>query len=406
MDMREFEGHNLRVQDAQALLHGQRGIFRARISTARKGLSMTEHAADDASSVEGKDIRGNVVTLRRTSPEQLSLFQTFLPDDDKYSNTIELYDAIPKYYPLKHMGPLRVGDTFLRVLTREFEYRGEAFKLTIRPARIVYKDGSEQEFYPSFREEIVEEALRKIACDHLNGVFLNEQAGVQFTLYELQKELKARGHGLNLQELLESLKICNLASITVEKAGGMAIIQSTIFPVLLIASKEDWLKNPKQARCYVQFNPLVTASINRLSYRQYDYLTYMAYKHRLSRWLHKRLAHNYVQASMLNPYTINLTTILRDSGAYHSPRGHNRTREVGAALHELKSKGVIMSFKEAVKRGPRNKIIDVTYTLLPDFSFVDEVKKANTRSKRTHEAFSSQRRLLSIQGKMPQEAEP
>jgi hypothetical protein len=45
---------------------------------------MTEH-------VEGKDIRGKVVTLRRSSPEQMSLFQTFLPDEDKYSNTIELY---------------------------------------------------------------------------------------------------------------------------------------------------------------------------------------------------------------------------------------------------------------------------------------------------------------------------
>jgi hypothetical protein len=43
---------------------------------------------------------------------------------------------------------------------------------------------------------------------------------------------------------------------------------------------------------YVQFHPLVTACINHISYRQYDYLTYMAYKHRLARWLHKRLAHN------------------------------------------------------------------------------------------------------------------
>jgi len=363
---------------------------------------MTEHAASSASRVEGKDIRGNVVTLKRTNPAQLSLFQTFLPDDDKYSNTIELYDAIPKYYPIKHMAPLRIGDTFLRVLTREFEHRGETFKLTLRPARIVYKDGREQEFFPSFREEIVEEALRKIACDSLNGVFLNEQAGVQFTLYELQKELKARGHALNLQELLESLKICNLASFTVEQAGGTAIIQSPIFPVLLIASKEDWLKNPKQTQCYVQFNPLVTASINRLSYRQYNYLTFMAYKHRLSRWLHKRLAHNYVQASMLDPYTINLSTILRDSGAYHSPRGHNRTREVDVALHELKSKGVIMSFEATVKRGQRNKIIDVKYTLRPDFSFVGEVKKANARSKMVKETFSGQGRLvLSTQGKTP-----
>jgi hypothetical protein len=37
--------------------------------------------------------------LAKTQPQQLALFQTFFPDDhnDHYSNTIELYDAIPKY---------------------------------------------------------------------------------------------------------------------------------------------------------------------------------------------------------------------------------------------------------------------------------------------------------------------
>ena len=59
---------------------------------------MTEHVANGVSSVKGKDIRGKLVTLELKKPAQLSLFQTFLaPDEDKYSNTIELYDAIPKY---------------------------------------------------------------------------------------------------------------------------------------------------------------------------------------------------------------------------------------------------------------------------------------------------------------------
>jgi hypothetical protein len=294
--------------------------------------------------VEGRDIEGKLVTLRRSSPEQLSLFQTFLPDEDKYSNTIELYDAIPKYYPIKKMRDKRVNDTFLPHMDREFEHKGNAYKLTISPGRVIYKDGTAREFYPSFREELVEEALRKIACDRLNGVFLNGQAGVQFTLYELKKELKTRGHDIDIPDLIESLKICNLASLSLKDHTGKALIQSAIFPVLLVASKADWIKNPKQTRCYVQFHPLVTACINHISYRQYDYLTYMAYKHRLARWLHKRLAHNYVQASMMHPYSINLSTILRDSGAYHAPRGNDRWREVETALDELESKKVIMNY--------------------------------------------------------------
>ena len=49
--------------------------------------------------VRGKDLEGKSHTFVKTLPQQLQLFQTFLPDDDeRYSNTIELYDAIPKYF--------------------------------------------------------------------------------------------------------------------------------------------------------------------------------------------------------------------------------------------------------------------------------------------------------------------
>ncbi len=335
--------------------------------------------------VKGKDVLGNTITLIRTHPTQLSLFQTFVPESDHYSNSIELYDAIPKHYPAKRMDALRIQGTFLPNLERRFEHRGEPFKLTIRPARIIYKDGTMREFYPSFREELVEEALRKIACDQLNGVFLNEQAGVQFTLYTLQKELHTRGHAINLPDLLESLKICNLASLALERTDA-ALIQSPIFPVLLLANKTDWLKNPKTTKCYVQFHPLVTASINHISYRQFDYLAIMGYKHRLSRWLHKRLAHNYVQASMLDPYHISMSTILRDSGAYCAPRRDNRPREIDTAMHELRTKQVLMDIQKEHRRGPRKAILDIVYTLYPDFCFIQEIKKANSRTKRHREA--------------------
>jgi len=347
------------------------------------GNAMVNLKTGKSDRVKGKDVYGKMMTLVRTQPKQLSLFQTFLPEnDDKYSNTIDLYDAVPKYFPTKHMAGRRESGKYLPILEREFEHRGESYKLKIRPARIQYKDGQEREYYPSYREEIIEEALRKIASDRLNGVYLDDRAGVQFTLYALRKELWARGHALNLPDLLEGLKICNLASLSVQKADGTAIIQAPIFPVLLVASKDDWLQNPKDARCYVQFNPLVTASIDHLTYRQFDYLTYMSYKHRLSRWLHKRLAHNYIQAGLLSPYTIRMSTILRDSGAYQSKRGNNNAREIDNALEELKTKRVLMKFTKDIVHGPRNRLVDIAYTLQPDMDFINEMKKANARLKR------------------------
>ena len=72
---------------------------------------------------------------------------------------------------------------------------------------------------------------------------------------------------MDKSDLIESMKIGNLTSISIRAADGKAIgMQSSIFPTLLIASRMDWLAAPQEAKCYVQFNPLVTACINHLTY--------------------------------------------------------------------------------------------------------------------------------------------
>jgi hypothetical protein len=86
--------------------------------------------------ISGKDIEGKVVTLYRDQPRQMSLFQTFIPRDEKYSNTIELYDAVPKYFPVKKVSEIRINDIYLPVVTREFHHKGQAYQVEIRPARI------------------------------------------------------------------------------------------------------------------------------------------------------------------------------------------------------------------------------------------------------------------------------
>jgi hypothetical protein len=83
------------------------------------------------------------------------------------------------------MESMRKDGIYLPRLERDFQHRGETYKVTIRPARITGRDGMDKEYYPGPREELVEEALRKLACDRLNGVYLDDQAGVQFTIYEL-----------------------------------------------------------------------------------------------------------------------------------------------------------------------------------------------------------------------------
>src|SRR5712692_9292317 len=76
-------------------------------------------AAATTDHVKGKDINGQMVILERTQPRQLSLFQTFLSDEERYSNTIDLYDALPKYFS-NHtiMRSLRKSGLYLGCLNR------------------------------------------------------------------------------------------------------------------------------------------------------------------------------------------------------------------------------------------------------------------------------------------------
>src|SRR6266700_3119000 len=171
------------------------------------------HVMKRVEKVRGRDLQGKVHVLDKTQPQQLVLFQTFLPEDDpdeKFSNTIEFYDAIPKYFSNPRL-----------------------------------MESMRKEYYPGPREELVEEALRKLACDRLNGVYLDDQAGVQFTIYELHKELQARGHDFARMSLVESLRICNESHIRMTKDHGELVLGSAIFPVLLLARKKEWIQNPK-----------------------------------------------------------------------------------------------------------------------------------------------------------------
>jgi hypothetical protein len=81
--------------------------------------------------VRGKDVEGKVRVLERTYPHQLMLFQTFIPEDDpddKYSNTIELYDAIPKYFSnARAMDAMRKDGIYLPTLERVFQHRHETY---------------------------------------------------------------------------------------------------------------------------------------------------------------------------------------------------------------------------------------------------------------------------------------
>jgi hypothetical protein len=314
---------------------------------------------------------------RQSRPEQLGFFELLLPEEKPYSNTIELYDFIPKY----HWGKVqRINGQFLNSLVRRFQCRGQNYKVKIQPARIIDKDGTEKEYYPSQREELVEDALRKFVCEG-QGIFLDDTAGVTFTLYQLQQELKRRGHTYSISQLKEALFVCAQTKITVSNEDGGAVMVSSLFETLGLQTRDDWKGKGKKAKAYVRFNALVTQSIKSTNFRLLNYAKTMSYKSSLARQLHKRLSHHYTQASLSHPYHIMLSTLIRDFGLTQYAQLRDNLRDVQKALDEMKEKEVLLSYQveKTIDAERHNKLLDAKLILTPHPRFTGEVMQANKR---------------------------
>lgn len=318
----------------------------------------------------------------KTQPEQLILFANF-GLDTPYSRTIELYDFIPKYYwgKLERTKVEQANKEILSNLERFFECRGVRYKVTITPASIKDADGIFRDYFPSKREELVEDALRKIACEKINSVFLDGQAGVKFTLYQLRKELRKRGHGYSIVEIKEALLILSRTHLELFEEEH-SILESNIFQTLALQTQDDWKSEGKKTMGFVRFNPLVTKAIRHMKFRELEYETSMAFKSYIARQLFKRLSHHYIQAGINNRYGINLLTIIRDFGLKLYDQLRDNLREVIQALEELKKQNVVASYevKKTIDAQHHKKLIDVTFTILTTPQFNAQMKEANARA--------------------------
>jgi len=290
---------------------------------------------------------------------------------------------------------MRSAEGYLPKTRRRFDYLGRAFIVEIRPARITDQEGKEREYYPSVREELVEDALRKIAAEQNHGFYEElsggQRSGVVFSIYMLRKELARRGHTVSYQQARESLYILSDAKIEILSADGACVIRSSVLPTLAGVSRTE-LQTDAKARWYADFCPLVTDSIRALTYRQYDYETMMQHSSQVGRWLHKRLAHNYVNASLMTPYTFLFSSVRRDSGLLGEDPGHaepkapqryqrdrDAIRSLDLAIEELRERRVLLSCEREEQKGARGRLTDVKYKVLAHPDFVKQVKAANKR---------------------------
>lgn len=325
---------------------------------------------------------------------QMDLFSSFIcngeGERDRLSNAIDIWDSTPRYsISRKEQNKRRDANGGLPLLRIPFEYRGQHYTAVIQPAMV--QDGDQTlAFYPSASEELVEDALRKLAVRQNQGFFEQKQvrSGVSFSLHELRTELASRGHTRSYRQIMQSLTILQRSHIEIRAGNGKGerFIAANYLPALAAVSAKQLAEDPS-ARWVAQFHPLVTQSIDRLTYRQFNYDQMMRHSTQLARWLHRQLSLKFTFAGVLAPdFEMRYSTIRRDSAMLNRGRERDNRKDVDDAFMELVNGGVLQEVTKKAHRAGRGGVADVLYQLKPSREFVREMKAANKRAKDNEEA--------------------
>jgi len=360
---------------------------------------------EDDTEQGGKDSKmKNLPAIQQSA--QFDLFSSFYGEGKKHSNTIELWDAIPKFSCSRQkQNVLRDNNGRLPTWEREFLYKphgdsdGVPAKMVLNPARVKVK-GEEKEFLPSADEELIEEVLRKIFTDQHYGRHYTQTADsyVDFTLGMIYRELKVWGHTRSLDQIKLSLNIMTGCHMTLQFVGNgrKAAYKGSIIPEIMEVGRTDYIADPK-ARWRAKLPSIYSHAINSLEFRQFNYATLMSMSSQLSKWLQKLLARRYTNASLTQPFNINYSTIKRDSSMLiHSRENRNKVTVI-EALDELIAQDVVNWYKVgATENDPH----EPKYELTPTGAFVAEVKAANKRQSDNAKKLPPEKRPVSYIGKV------
>ncbi len=310
---------------------------------------------------------------------QYDLFSQFVSNEPKeVSNTVELWDSIPKYFfTPKQVEKLRTPSGHADPYKWEYSYNGLACMVKIQPALIEQEDGSYKAFFPSITEELIEEALKKMFTAQQYAIHDPKEAEswIKFSLTMIYKELKARGRTRNYKEIKHSIEVMSSCIISFYK-GKKEIWRGAILQDIITVDREEYLADTNSHHM-ARLPLFISHGINNLEYRQFNYNRLMNCNEQLTRWIYKRLINRFRQASYMNNYHFMYSEI-KGCGLLQQAKEERNRQKVISALNELQKSSILMNYEINIRKEGR-KIKDIKYTLFASGDFIKEQKAANKR---------------------------
>lgn len=334
------------------------------------------------------DVKAVAVPMKKKSPPkpvnsvQFDLFKSFVTNDKSdVSNSIDIWEAIPKYFiNEKQAAKLRMDNGLANPFKWEYRYKGSSYAVRIQPALLEEKNDKFKAHFPGATEELVEEALKKILTEQSQGIHspTEYETWVKFTLKMLQKELVLRGRGRNIGEIKQAIQIMSKCHLSVYK-DGKEIWSGAILQDLVTVDRNDYIEDP--GAYHIARLPLfVSSAINKLQYRQFNYARLMQCKSQLSAWLYRKMINNFKQAGLKDTDYYHLAfDSIKESGLLQQGNDRESRKKVISALEELKERSVLRDYEVKEKKEGR-KVVDVVYVMWASAEFVAEQKQAGKRA--------------------------
>lgn len=321
------------------------------------------------------------LSVKTPQMEQLALFCDLLCDTESekehLSNSFTFWDTAPLFAISQiKMNTIRQEFGNLPLLKHEWDSYEKTFRVTIQAATIIEKnkngDDVKIDYYPSANEQLLEETLRKmfIRAPLVDG----DSCAVRFTLTKLQLEMKKSGHSRTIEDIKKSLEILVASNFAVELEDKTYMQQGNYISSLSRRTRENYIENP-ESLYEVVFHKYIMDGIKRLRYRQYNCTMAMSYSTQLARWLHKLLIEKYTGANDTNSFSINYSTIFRDSKLLN---GYSAEKSAKAHVRSCLNELVIIGVLDKVEQR-KTESKDNIYTLTPSKYFIKEIETANTR---------------------------
>lgn len=217
---------------------------------------------------------------------QYDLFSQFVTNNpNSVSNTVELWESIPKYFfTPKQVEKLRTIDGLAKPYKWEYSYNNIPCAVKIQPALIEEEEGSYKAYFPSMTEELVEEALKKIFTEQQYGIHDPQKAEswVRFSLSMIQRELAARGRTRDRNQIKHAIEVMNKCNIAFFK-DGKELWSGAILQDLVTVGREEYLADA-DAQHVARLPLFISHAINSLEYRQFNYDRLMSCNEQLTRY--------------------------------------------------------------------------------------------------------------------------